>query len=591
MAKLGFYDYAFLLTETADSPKHVAGVQVFEPPADYPGDYVQDLMDALRQRPPGGLFKLKLKPAILGSPEWIEDESFDLDYHLRHARLPRPGNNQQLMDLVGRLHSVLLDRQRPLWELHVIEGLEGGRFALYAKIHHSYCDGITLVRLMMGTLNKSPDDTTLYASWESRHEAPLKEQTHGLGKRLEKSVGLLRRGATTAVELSGLAARFAMQSLGMHKSRFPVPFTAPRTRLNTAVTRARRAAIGEMSMQQLKAVAKTTETTLNDVIVTICDIALTRYLQEHKDSPHTPLVAQIPVSLRRDGDDHLGNQIAILPVTLGHAGRDPLKRLLEIHESSARLKEEATALSPDSVSFYTLAIQGAAQFVEMLGVGEALPPLGNVLISNVPGPREPLYLWRAKLTASYPLSAIPPGLAMNITVFSYNGKFDIGLIAGYDAVPDIELLPEYMRDALGALESALSRRAARSHGARPARHARRRKAKPAAGAADASASASSTGKANTEAASGSAGKPAAKAKRKAAGGKAAPGRTASAKKAPSKKTSRKVPKKKAASKKSATKTRTATAKRPAGKSAAARRKSVRPTKRTPRKPAPAGAGD
>jgi WS/DGAT/MGAT family acyltransferase len=551
MAKLGFYDYAFLLTETADSPKHVAGVQVFEPPADYPGDYVRDLMDALRERPPGGLFKLKLKPAVLGSPEWIDDESFDLEYHLRHARLPRPGSDQQLMDLVGRLHSVLLDRQRPLWELHVIEGLEGGRFALYAKIHHSYCDGITLVRLMMGTLNTSPDDTTLYASWESRHEAPLKKQARGLGKRLEKSVGLLRRGATTAVELSGLAARFAMQSLGMHKSKFPVPFTAPRTRLNTAVTRARRAAIGDMSMAQLKSVAKTTETTLNDVIVTICDIALTRYLKDHKDSPHTPLVAQIPVSLRREGDDHLGNQIAILPVTLGHAGRDPLKRLLEVHESSAQLKEEATALSPDSVSFYTLAIQGAAQFVEMLGVGDALPPLGNVLISNVPGPREPLYLWRARLVASYPLSAIPPGLAMNITVFSYDGKFDIGLIAGYDAVPDIELLPGYMADALGALEAALSRRASRSHGAKPARHSRRRKSKP-------------------------------KATRRATPDKASSGAAPASKSAQAKKTTGKAAKKKAAPKKSKAPARTARA----------RPKSPGPArKKSTRKRAAAGADD
>ena len=463
MARLGFYDYAFLLTETADSPKHVAGLQIFSPPPGYRGDYVRDLLAALRERPPGGLFKLKLKGSLLGMPEWIEDASFDLDYHLRHARLPRPGNATQLMDLVGRLHSVLLDRQRPLWELHVIEGLQGGRFALYAKIHHAYCDGITLVRLMMGTLNTSADDRTLYASWESRHEARLREQPQGVGERIQQGAGLLRRGVTSAFELSGLAARFALKRFGVGQTRFPVPFTAPRTRLNASVTRARRAAIGELPLADLKAVAKSTGTTLNDVVVTLCDIALTRYLQEHKDTPHAPLVAQIPVSLRRDGDDHMGNQIAILPVTLGHAGRDPLRRLAEIHESSRRLKDEATALSPDSVSLYTLAIQGAAQAAELLGLGEAVPPLGNVLISNVPGPRETLYLWGAALEASYPLSAIPPGLAMNITVFSYRDKFDVGVIAGYDAVPDIERLPGYMADGLRALESALKRRAARTH--------------------------------------------------------------------------------------------------------------------------------
>lgn len=461
MAKLGFYDYAFLLTETADSPRHVAGLQIFEPPAGYAGDYVADLLDALRERPPGGLFKLRLKSSLLGLPEWVEDGAFDLDYHLRHARLPRPGSTTQLMDLVGRLHSVLLDRQRPLWELHVIEGLEGGRFALYAKIHHSYCDGITLVRLMMGTLNSSPDDLTLYASWESRHEATLRQAARGLGERLQQSAGLLRRGVTSAFELSGLAGRLALQRLGLRKSRFPVPFTAPRTRLNTAVTRARRAAIGELPLGELKTLARATDTTLNDVIVTLCDIALTRYLQDHKDAPAAPLVAQIPVSLRRDGDDQLGNQIAILPVTLGHAGRDPLRRLAEIHESSRRLKDEATALSPDAVSLYTVAIQGVAQTAELLGLGAAMPPLGNVLISNVPGPREPLYLWGSRLVASYPLSAIPPGLAMNITVFSYLDRFDVGVIGGYDVIPDIHCLPAYMSDGLKALQAALARRAAR----------------------------------------------------------------------------------------------------------------------------------
>ncbi len=480
MAKMGFYDYAFLLTETADSPKHVAGLQIFEPPPDYDGDYVADLLEALRERPPGGLFKLKLKGSLLGTPEWVPDESFDLDYHLRHARLPRPGGNAQLMDLVGRLHSVLLDRQRPLWELHLIEGLEGGRFALYVKIHHCYCDGITLVRLMMGTLNGSADDRTLYASWESRHEAPLREKARGLSERLQQSAGLLRRGMTSAVELSGLAARLTMQRFGMGHSRFPVPFTAPRTRLNATVTRARRAAIGELSLSELKAVARATETTLNDVIVTLCDIALTRYLQDHKDAPGTPLVAQIPVSLRRDGDDQLGNQIAILPVSLGHAGRDPLARLAEIHESSRLIKGEASAMSPDSVSLYTLAIQGAAQAAELLGVADSVPPLGNVLISNVPGPREPLYLWGARLQASYPLSAIPPGLAMNITVFSYCDKFDLGVIGGYDAIPDIERLPEYVENALRALQAALARRDARTHRGKRAAGGRASRPQPAA---------------------------------------------------------------------------------------------------------------
>jgi WS/DGAT/MGAT family acyltransferase len=253
----------------------------------------------------------------------------------------------------------------------------------------------------------------------------------------------------------------ALQRLGARSGRLPVPFTAPRTKLNATVTRARRAAVGELPMDGIKRLCEQTGTTINDVVVTICDIALTRYLRQHDDRPKGPLVAQMPVSLRRDGNEDMGNQIAIMPVTLGRASHDPLRRLHEVSRSCAEVKEEAATLSPDTVSIYTLMIQGVAQAGEFLGMNEALPPLGNILISNVPGPRFPLYLWGAKLVSSYPLSAIPPGLAMNITLFSYDGKFDIGMIAGHDAIPDIDALPGFMTDAFAALSAAAQRQHAR----------------------------------------------------------------------------------------------------------------------------------
>ncbi len=459
MAKLSFYDYAFLLTETADSPKHVAGLQIFEPPKDYDGDYVGDLIKQLGKRPPGPPFNLKFKRTLFGSPEWVEDESFDLDYHLRHSRLPKPGNKDQLMDLVGRLHAVLLDRMRPLWEVHVIEGLEGGRFALYAKIHHSYCDGLTLVKIMMGTLNTSAADTVLRASWESRDSAILRQPDQA--SLVGKSIGFFRQGVGTAFELSSLAARMAMQRMGLQDDELPVPFAAPRTLFNSPVNRARRAAIGRLSLADMKAVAKATDTKLNDVVLTVCDIALSRYLREHGDEPHAPLVAQMPLNLRRDGDVQMGNQIAILPVTLGNAGREPLKRLEEIRRSSCVVKQGAGALSPEAVSIYTVAMQGVAQAGDLMGVSALIPPLGNVLISNVPGPQIPLYLWGARLVSSFPLSAIPPGLAINITFFSYDGRMDIGLIAGYDAVPDVAVIPGYLSDAFSALQAAVKRKATR----------------------------------------------------------------------------------------------------------------------------------
>ncbi len=462
MPKLSFYDYAFLVTETADSPKHVAGLQIFRPPQDYAGDYVADLLEALRERPPGPPFSMRLQGSMLGMPRWVEDEYFDLSYHLRQTRLPHPGSRQQLMDVVARLHSVLLDRQRPLWEMHVIEGLDDGCFALYSKIHHAYCDGATLVRLMLGTLNRTAEDQSVRASWEPLEKASYRHEDKGLLPRLGQSVDQLRRGASTAIELTGLAGRLVLQRLGANPGHLPVPFTAPRTKLNAAVSRARRAAIGQLPMDGIKALCEQTGTTINDVLVTICDIALTRYLREHDDRPKGPLVAQMPVSLRRDGNEEMGNQIAIMPVTLGRSSHDPLRRLHEVSRSCAEVKEESINLSRDTVSLYTLLIQGVAQAGEFLGMNDALPPLGNILISNVPGPRFPLYLRGSRLISSYPLSAIPPGLAMNITLFSYDGKFDIGLIAGYDAIPDINALPIYMEEAFAALGAAASRQAMRA---------------------------------------------------------------------------------------------------------------------------------
>ena len=475
MPTLSFYDYAFLLTETADSPKHVAGVQIFRPPADYDGDYLSDLIEAMKQRPAGPPFDFKLKGSLLSKPEWVQDDKFDLDYHVRRSRLPKPGSRHQLMELVGRLHSILLDRQRPLWEIHFVDGLEDGCFALYVKIHHSYCDGATLVRLLIETLNTSADDRRIRANWEATHTATFRQDSKGIGSKVDRGVGLFRRTVETVTDLGGLVGRMTMQRLGLQPGHLPVPFTAPKTRLNSVVTRARRAAVGELPLDQLKAISKGTDTTLNDVVVTICDIALSRYLRRHHQTHKGPLVAQMPVSLRRDGNAQMGNQLAILPVTLGRVGQDPVRRLKAISRSAAEVKEDAAAMSPDAVSLYTLAMQGAAQAGELLGVAESLPPLGNILISNVPGPRVPLYLWGAKLVSAYPLSAIPPGLSMNITVFSYDGKFDIGFVAGYDAVPDIEVMPDFIDEAFEALKSATQRHLLRARKTRTKGKGRRKR--------------------------------------------------------------------------------------------------------------------
>jgi WS/DGAT/MGAT family acyltransferase len=309
--------------------------------------------------------------------------------------------------------------------------------------------------MAIGSLNTDPDDPAVHAFWEmdkaERDEPPardLRTAVAGLGGGLKSALVMGR-------ELGGIAGKMALDRLGLAKSALEVPFTAPRTALNGHITRARRIAGISLELERLKAVARSTGTTLNDVVVTICDIALRRYLAQYAELPRSPLVAQLPVNLRREGETTSTNILGIIPVRLAGVSRNPLKRLKEVHRSCAEMKDALFALSRDTVMAYTLLIQGAAVVGDLLHVSSLVPPAGNILISNLPGSPVPLYLRRARLEEIFPISTIPPDMVMNITVFSYDGRMFFGMIAGYDAMPQLQELRGYLQEALEALEHAV----------------------------------------------------------------------------------------------------------------------------------------
>jgi WS/DGAT/MGAT family acyltransferase len=456
MSRISLTDYAFLLTETEDSPRHVAGIQIYEPPAGYSGDFVADLHAELLTRPVHAPFDRRLKISATGGPQWIRDPNFDVEYHVRRSALPAPGSREQLADLTSRLHSFLLDRDRPLWEFHIIEGLEGGRFALYTKIHHAYCDGATLTRMLSGTLSPDPDNRELRAYWEAPDAESPRESPRGLLGALADTAGGVRKGIGTGIELSRLFTRMGMEKLGLAHGGLDIPFTAPRTLLNGELSRARRVAGTRIELDRIKAVAKATETTVNDVVVTVADTALRRYMESRGQKVEEPLVAQLPVNLRRETDTRVTNVVAILPVRLAGASPNPIRRLRQVSRSTSELKGSLAGLSQGAVITYTLLIQGAAQLGELLGLNQYIPPLGNILISNLPGPKQPLYLAGARMLEIYPISTIPPGMTMNITVFSYDGKMFFGMIAGYDAIPGLDELPGMLTDAMSDLEASVA---------------------------------------------------------------------------------------------------------------------------------------
>jgi diacylglycerol O-acyltransferase / wax synthase len=452
MTRISITDYAFLLTETADSPRHVGSLQIFRPPEGYQGDFVGDLIKAMRWHKVGEPFDQRLKVSLTGRPQWAPDPNFELGYHLRRSALPAPGSRRQLADLASRLHAFMLDREHPLWELHFIEGLEDGCFAVYTKIHHAYCDGATLVRLANASLSADPKDATVRAFWQMSRDASGEPPERDLRAALTGVGGGLRSILVMGKELSEIAGKMALDRLGLAKSSLEVPFTAPRTALNGHITRARRIAGSRLEIERLKAVARATGTTLNDVVVTICDISLRRYLARYAQLPRSPLVAQLPVNLRRQGETTSTNILGIIPVRLAGVSRNPLKRLREVHRSTAEMKEALLALSRETVMAYTLLIQGAAVVGDLLHVSGLAPPAGNILISNLPGSPVALYLRGARLEEIYPISTIPPDMVMNITVFSYAGSMFFGMIAGYEAMPHLTEMRTYLREALEALE-------------------------------------------------------------------------------------------------------------------------------------------
>lgn len=456
MTRISITDYAFLLTETADSPRHVGSLQIFRPPEDYAGDFVGDLIGKLRRHKVGKPFNQRLRVSLTGMPQWAPDRNFDLDYHVRRSALPAPGTRRQLADLASRLHAFMLDREHPLWELHFVEGLDDGCFAIYTKIHHAYCDGATLVRLANTSLSQDPHETEVRAFWQMTSRGSGDHPVRDIRKALIGIGGGLKSMLVMGKELSGLAGTMALDRLGFAHSGLEVPFTAPRTALNGHITRARRLAGGSLEVHRLKAVARATGTTLNDVIVTICDISLRRYLARHAELPRSPLVAQLPVNLRRQGENSSTNILGIIPVRLAGVSRNPLKRLREIHRSTAEMKDTLSALSRDTVMAYTLIIQGAAILGDFLHVSEMIPPAGNILISNLPGSPVKLYLGGAQLEEVFPISTIPPDMVMNITVYSYSGSMYFGMIAGYEAMPYLPEMRGYLYEALAALEAEVA---------------------------------------------------------------------------------------------------------------------------------------
>jgi diacylglycerol O-acyltransferase len=472
MRQLTSLDAQFLALETPRQTGHVGGLAILD--ASTRVDKTLDceaVRQLLRERlpllPP---FRWKLTEVPLGLdyPYWIDDEEFDLDYHVRELALPRPGSDKQLAEQVARIMSRPLDRSRPLWELYVIDGLKAGHTAMLTKIHHAVIDGMSGAEIMGLLLDLAPEG----------RELPEPSDNGDAGR--PSNVGMLARGllgvpryplralrsipkAVPNIDQTpfgtlpgaGTVSRLTGRLTG--STRIRTGLRAPKTRFSGRISAHRRFSFGQLDLEEVKAVKNIYGVTVNDVVVSICAGAVRRWLLEHDDLPDEPLVAQIPVSVRTTEQmGTYGNQIMLMSAPLFTEIEDPVERLEATHDAMGDMKERHKALPAEllrDVNHFVppavFARAARATFTLATSVGR---PTWNLVISNVPGAQIPLYLAGARLMANYPVSVITDGMGLNITVMSYDGHMDFGIVADREQMPDVWCLMEWLQESLDELK-------------------------------------------------------------------------------------------------------------------------------------------
>jgi diacylglycerol O-acyltransferase len=454
---------AFLYAENRRQPMHVGGLQLFKKPEGAGRNYVRDMYETMST--PQAIAPLFLKHprrslATAGQYVWEPDAQFDIEHHVRHSALPKPGRVRELLDLCSRLHSTRLGRERPLWEAHVIEGLRDGRVALYTKVHHGLVDGVSAMRLMQSVLSTDPDLRDMAPPWGARPprpevDRPASEPTPSS----EVPAAALRTALGISAEAAGLpGALIRTLSAGVRNETSALSLYAPRTMFNQGITGSRRFAAQDWPIERMQAIGKATGTTLNDVVMAMCSGALRSYLIDFDALPETSLVSMVPIGLNAkqsqvasaDG----GNAVGAVMVQLGTHLPDAGDRLESVHRSMGQGKAALSSMTPTQIIAMSALGMSPTLLTSVMRMHGLVRPPFNVIISNVPGPNSTRYYNGAEMVGTYPLSIPINGMALNITCNSYADKMCFGITGCRRTVPHLQRLLTYLDDELGALEAA-----------------------------------------------------------------------------------------------------------------------------------------
>ncbi len=449
-------DVAFLRMESKRTPMHVGALMTFRLPDDAPPDFLRNLLILMREHPfmpqPFGsrLARSRLRNI---APTWEETE-LDMEYHMRHSALPYPGGERELGVLVARMHSHPLDLSRPLWECHLIEGLENRRFAFYFKAHHCCIDGMGAVRMVRSWLSEDPKDRSPPGILNNPPKSKESGKAGTGTSRLLRPVALAREQARGFAELVKALRKMSQQGPGEGTR---AAMATPRTLFNVPVTAQRRLGTQMLDLARVKAVSTATGTTVNDVCLALVGSAVRRYLKELDALPEKTLMASVPVALTRP-EGKGGNAVAGFVCSIGTDTSDPLARLQHIHEVTARSKDQLMDMSRTALAQF--ALLGISPFLigQMTGVLPKIPPLFNFVVSNVVLSKTPLYLHGAELEAMYPVSFLFDGYALNITLVGYKDRIAVGFLGCRDTIPKLQRLAIYTGESLTELEQAVHSR-------------------------------------------------------------------------------------------------------------------------------------
>ncbi len=471
MKQLSGMDTAFLSMETPTTFGHIASLSVYRRPTE-PNQSPLDLFRSQIEARLGVLEPLRRRlaevPFDLDRPWWIEDPSFDLDFHVRHIAVPAPGGDREVADLVGRIISQPLDRTRPLWEAYVIEGLADDRWAVLLKIHHAALDGAAGAELQTLMLDDAPTTTV-----PDLPVPPAGESVPSPGELLARTAWnyAVRPQRFAAAQTKLFQESTARMNKMMKKGGAIGPWSAttpaggatltpaPPTPFNRSITPHRRLAYKTARLSDIKAIKTTFGVTVNDVVMAACAGALRVYLERHGALTNRPLMAGVPVSIRTGNEsDPWTNRVSALTAPLPTHLADPIERLHFMSEAMVAAKGAFDLVPADALSDFSqfsppAVFAQAATAMTRYRMGNSVPASMNLIISNVPGPRQALYLGSARLEHYYPVSTVAEGQGLNITVQSYEDKLDIGIVACRELVPDLWDLLELVTDEIDLLMS------------------------------------------------------------------------------------------------------------------------------------------